>query len=149
MKPWVLIGAVVILAAALIPFWLSGPNLTGAIVNTEDIKIPLSEITSQAKWYEYDAEGVKVRFFAVRASDGSVKTGFDACDVCYTSKKGYRQEGGYMVCNNCGNKYPINGLGVENKKTGGCWPGYLPSIIKENALVINKLNLEEGKKFFV
>ena len=36
-----------------------------------------------------------------------------------------------MVCNNCGNKYPIDGLGTENKNPGGCWPGYLPSTVSD------------------
>ena len=103
--------------------------------------IPLSEISSDAKWFEYDASGVKVRFFAVKAADGSIKTAFDACDVCYASHKGYRQEGDYMVCNNCGNKYPISGLGTENKNPGGCWPTYLPNTVSGNNVIIEKSDL--------
>jgi len=70
---------------------------------------------------------VNVKYFVVEAEDGSVKTAFDACDVCYRSRKGYRQEGDDMICNNCGNHYPISGLGTKNLRGGGCWPGYLPN----------------------
>ena len=93
-------------------------------------------------------EKQKIQFFAVKASDGSIKTAFDACDVCYGSKKGYRQEGNQMVCNNCGNKYPIDGIGTKNKAGGGCWPGYLPNEIQGNSLVIKNSDLKAGKYRF-
>jgi uncharacterized membrane protein len=109
------------------------------------VNIPLSDITSNAKWYEYDSEGSEVRFFVVEDKDGTIKTAFDACDVCYRYKKGYRQEGEYMVCNNCGNRYPLSGLGTENKNPGGCWPGYLPNIIKGDNVVIKKSDLENNQ----
>jgi len=109
------------------------------------VNIPLSEVTSNAKWYGYDLGGEKIRFFVVKTSDGSIKTAFDACDVCYRYKKGYRQEGDYMVCNNCGNRYPMVGLGTENKNPGGCWPGYLPNIIKEGNILIKKSDLENNR----
>jgi len=108
-------------------------------------EIPVSEVTGDAKWYEYDLNGTVIKFFAVMASNGSIKTAFDACDICYASKKGYSQDGENMVCNNCGNRYPINGLGAENKTPGGCWPGYLPSEIKEDNVLIKKSDLEDNK----
>ena len=109
------------------------------------ISIPLLDITDNARWYEYDLGDNKIKFFAVRATDGTVKTGFDACDVCYTEKKGYRQEGDYMICNNCGNRYPIDGLGTENKTPGGCWPGYLSNIIEGGNILIKKSDLESNE----
>ena len=115
---------------------------------SDSISIPLAGVSSQAKWFEYDAGGTTIRFFAVKGSDGSVKTAFDACDVCYYSKKGYRQQGGDMVCNNCGNKYPIDGLGVENRNPGGCWPSYLPSRVVGENVEILKSDIEAGKAMF-
>ena len=109
------------------------------------MNIPLSEVTSNAKWYEYDLGGEKIRFFVVKASDGIIKAAFDACDVCYRYKKGYRQEGDYMVCNNCGNRYPMVGLGTENKNPGGCWPGYLPNAVKGDNILIKKSDLENNR----
>jgi len=109
------------------------------------VNILLSDVTSNAKWYEYDLGGEKIRFFVVKASDGSIKTAFDACDVCYRYGKGYGQEGNYMVCNNCGNRYPIAGLGTENKNPGGCWPGYLPNAVKGDNILIKKSDLENNR----
>ena len=114
----------------------------------DTISIPLDGVSTQAKFFEYETGGSTVRFFAIKGSDGSVKTAFDACDVCFNSKKGYRQEGSNMVCNNCGNKYPIDGLGTENRNPGGCWPSYLPSTVVGNNVVIQKADLAAGKAMF-
>ncbi|MEM4137855.1 MAG: DUF2318 domain-containing protein [Candidatus Anstonellaceae archaeon] len=108
------------------------------------IVIPLQEISTKAKWYNYSFSGKNIRFFVLKTSSGSIKAAFDACDVCYLSNKGYRQEGNFMVCNNCGNKFPIEQLGKENNLSGGCWPGYLKFRILGDYLLIEKSILEEG-----
>jgi len=134
-----------ILAIVLIAFILINKNITGGVIKEGNvISIPLLEITEKAKFYESDG----IKFFAVKASDGSIKTAFDACDVCYSNHKGYRQEGNSMICNNCGNKYPISGLGTENLRGGGCWPGYLPNTIKEENFIIKISDLEKGRYRF-
>jgi len=148
-KSWFIGMGIVVLIAIFIftkGFGLFNSTIT-SVANPsgdKDFKIPLSEISENAKWYEYKSNGVTIRFFVVKANDGSIKTAFDACDVCYRYRKGYRQEGNYMVCNNCGNRYPIIGLGTENKNPGGCWPGYLPNKIDGQYLVIKKSDLDKG-----
>jgi len=143
-KRWPYVIAVIIVVA--IVFWFGRGFITGDVVggaggdSGKEVIIPLSEISENAKWYEYDG----IRYFAVKANDGSIKTAFDACDVCYSSRKGYSQQGNVMVCNNCGNKYPISGLGTENLRGGGCWPGYLPNTIKEENLIIKVSDLKKG-----
>ena len=108
------------------------------------VQISLSEITDQAKWYEYDLGEKNIKFFAVRAEDGSIRTAFDACDVCFAVGKGYRQEGNDMVCNNCGLRFPINGLGTENRNPGGCWPGYLPNVVEGDNVLIKEKDLTDN-----
>ena len=146
--------AVIALAAFIGVFAVSFGLLPGSAVpvtgnaaaagSSGILSIPASEITGTAKFYEYETPSGTVRFFAIKASDGSIRTAFDACDVCWASHKGYRQEGDYMVCNNCGNRYPIDGIGTKNTKGGGCWPGYLPSTVSGDSLTINKADLEAG-----
>lgn len=151
-KIWigVFLGLFLLVALLIKGFGLFGSNTTSSSTNHSGadglVSIPLLEITNEAKWYEYDFSGNKTRFFTIKASDGTIKTAFDACDVCYTEKKGYRQEGDYMVCNNCGNRYPIDGLGAENKTPGGCWPGYLPNALEGDNLVIKKSDLENNQR---
>lgn len=108
------------------------------------IKIPVSDINENAKWYEYEKDGVIIKFFAVKARDGSIKTAFDACDICYKNKRGYRQDGNYIICNNCGNKYLIDDLGNKNKVSGGCWPGHLSNSVEGNYIIIKKSDLDKG-----
>jgi len=136
-KSTLVIAILVILVMVVILF--KNP-ITGNVVSASSIQIPLSEISEQASFYEYGG----IRYFAIKAGDGSIKTAFDACDVCYSSRKGYRQEGDYMVCNNCGNKYPVDGLGTENKVGGGCWPGYLPSKVQGEYLIIKESDINKG-----
>jgi uncharacterized membrane protein len=106
------------------------------------VKIPVSEITDKAKFYSFDADGVNVNYFAVRGSDGKIRTAFDACDVCGGSK-GYRQEGDDMVCNNCGRFFDIDSIGTANKG-GGCWPSFLSNTIEGDYVKISKLDLANG-----
>lgn len=137
---------IMIFVLILIGFFLIKPLFTGNSVSAQqgDFKIPLSEISEKAEWFEYSYNGKDLVFFVVKSEDGTIKTAFDACDVCYGSKKGYRQEGNYMVCNNCGNKYLISELGTKNKIGGGCWPGYLPNEIKGENIVIKKSDIQSG-----
>ena len=147
MKKIILIISIVILLLAGAFFMFSGrQDITGNVIKNSDdvITISLSEISETAKWYEYNSNGIKIKYFAVKAKDGTIKTAFDACDVCYGSKKGYSQQGDVMVCNNCGNRYPISGLGTENLRGGGCWPGYLPSKIEGDNLMIKISDLKKG-----
>lgn len=121
---------------------------SGQVIEGDFVKIPVSEISSNAKWFSYDSQGVKIKYLAVKGSDGSIRTAFDACDVCFGAKKGYRQEGSFLVCNNCGKKFAIDSIGVENKTPGGCWPGYLPSTVSGSYLLIKKTDMESGKYRF-
>ena len=142
--PIIIVIAVVIIIAIVI----IKPKMSGSAVSSSSdaktIEIPLSKVSEKAEFYEYEG----IEYFVVKAADGSVKTAFNACDVCYKSKKGYRQEGKDMVCNNCGNHYAISSLGTENLRGGGCWPGYLPSEVQGDNLIIKISDLEKGKYRF-
>ena len=144
----ILIGAGVLVVVGILYFVFGG--ITGNVVRAEMVdagdvlKVPLSGISKNAQFYDYQG----IEFFVVLASDGTPKTAFNACDVCFGSKKGYSQKGGDMVCNNCGNHYAIDGLGTKNIMGGGCWPGYLPKSIEGDFLVIKKFDLEAGRYRF-
>jgi len=143
----IIIIAIIVIAIVLKPKFAG--EVTGNSVKENDnsgssnskiVEIPLSDISDQAEFYEYEG----IEYFVVQASNGDIKTAFNACDVCYKSKKGYRQEGIDMVCNNCGNHYPIAGLGTKNLGGGGCWPGYLPSEVQGDNLVIKISDIQKG-----
>jgi len=117
------------------------------IYTATDIKIPLSEIDGTADFYSYDSDGVEIKYFTVKGSDGEVRVAMDACDVCYHAKKGYTQVGDVMRCINCGLEYSISGIGTENIK-GGCWPSFLPKTSNEDYVVIKISDLESKKFMF-
>lgn len=115
--------------------------------NETEIRIPTSDISTTAKLYSYDSNGVSVRYFAVKDKQGNVHVAFDACDVCYEAKKGYKQNGDLMQCLNCGKTFSITSIGTENT-AGGCWPSYLPMNIDGNDVVIKIADLESKSYMF-
>lgn len=100
----------------------------------------------KAHFYKFEDGSKAITFFAVKASDGSIRTAFDACDSCYRSKKGYEQQGDKMNCNNCNQKFAINRLGPN--ATGGCNPGYLPNQQNGGIVSIKASDLQGGAKYF-
>ena len=116
---------------------------SGNIVATEDfVEIPLSDISEEMKVYSFDSNGVEVKYLVMLGSDGEVRTGFDACDVC-GGHKGYRQEGDQVVCNNCGLKFNIDDIGTKNTP-GGCWPSSLNHKIEGDKVLISTTELANG-----
>ena len=148
-----ILGAVVVIGLLVFAMYMnSGDNTEeNSNLNVGDqanvIEIPLSQISESAKTNIYDSNGVSVQYFVVKGSDGQVHTAFDACDVCFQEKKGYYQEGQYMVCRNCGNSYTTNQIGTANQG-GGCWPGYLKHTIESGNVIIEKSDLDTGRRYF-
>ena len=84
------------------------------------INITKSQISSQASFIPYTLNGVNMEIIAVKASDGTIRTALNTCQVCYDSGRGYYiQEGSYLVCQNCGNRFHIDQV---EKIKGGCNP---------------------------
>jgi len=112
-----------------------------------EVRIPISDISTTATFYSYDSNSVTVRYFAVKDKQGPVHVAFDACDVCYEAKKGYKQNGDLMQCLNCGKTFSITSIGTENT-AGGCWPSFLPMNIDGNDVVIKIADLESKSYMF-
>ena len=121
----------------------------GTITPSGDLKIPKKEITATAKFYGYKAGDVYIEVLALRAPDGTVRTAFNTCQVCYDSGRGYyTQKGDYLICNNCGNRFLASQ--VELVK-GGCNPVPITKELKsEDAdfITIPKALFEQAKPLF-
>lgn len=110
------------------------------------VSIPLKDVDSgEAKYFSYKFPDKKVNFFVVKSTDGVIRAAFDACDVCFRSRLGYKQNGDVMVCNNCGQVFPTNRINIEK---GGCNPAPLNRTIEGDDLVINVTDINTGKRFF-
>jgi uncharacterized membrane protein len=97
----------------------SQPTASESVV-VEDLVIPVSEISETAKFYSADAGGTLLEVIAVRAPDGSIRTAFNTCQICYDSGRGYYvQDGSVLVCQNCGNRFRMSQVEIQS---GGCNP---------------------------
>jgi len=100
----------------------------------------------QARFFEYvGAAGRQIRFFVLRSGDGVIRAAFDTCDVCYRARKGYRQEGDVMVCNNCGQTFRSVDVNVLQ---GGCNPVPLERAVGNGLVVLTAAAIESGAAYF-
>ncbi|NJD54972.1 MAG: DUF2318 domain-containing protein [Nitrospirae bacterium] len=118
-----------------------------ASVHNNRIVIPLDEVKDgKAHFYTFTHGGRQINFFVRTDAKGKVSSFFDACYTCYRQKKGYRQEGTDLVCQECGMRF---GLAEETwDPKGGCDPILLKSTIENNSLLVDISVIEKGGKLF-
>jgi uncharacterized membrane protein len=156
-SPFVLaigIGGVIALAAAGIVFAVGRsadqPAETALVPQVSSgeavVRLPLATFDDgQARFYTHNADGFDIEYFVLRSSDGVVRAAFNACDVCYGSRLGYRQEGDEMICNNCGLRFQSV---LINEVRGGCNPSPLDREIEGDELVIRVEDILAGAGYF-
>ncbi|HSJ56298.1 MAG TPA: DUF2318 domain-containing protein [Anaerolineae bacterium] len=118
------------------------------LVQAEDGAVRLDVATFddyKAHYYTYMHDGRPIEFFVLKSKDGVVRAAFNACDVCFAAKKGYSQAGDYMVCNNCGQRFPADKI---NEVRGGCNPSPLDRSVEGDTLVILVEDLVQGQIYF-
>jgi uncharacterized membrane protein len=128
----------------------SGPlNVVKPAIADRDLVIRISELTENAIFYPVDIGGTRLEVLAVRAPDGTIRTAFNTCQVCYGSGRGfYKQQGTVLVCQNCGNRFRMSQVEV---RSGGCnpvpiFPAY--KTVTETTITISKEFLNEAKAIF-
>lgn len=123
------------------------PNADG------ELTVPVSALADgKARFFTTGLpDGKAINLFVVRSSDGVVRAAIDSCDVCYAARKGYHQEGDYMVCNNCGQRFATAKV---NELRGGCNPVPLTRTVRGEDVVIRLADLarenraENGQPLF-
>jgi len=116
-------------------------------VTATEVSFPVQAFSDgQAKYFQYPAaNGITVRFFILRSSDGVIRAAYDACDVCWREGKGYYQDGDFMVCRNCGQRFASVKV---NEIKGGCNPAPLERTVVGNKLVIQTADILQGVQYF-
>ncbi|MDR0570192.1 MAG: DUF2318 domain-containing protein [Clostridiales Family XIII bacterium] len=113
------------------------------------LTIPIADITEKAAFYSVDVDGTKMEVIAVKAPDGSIRTAFNTCEVCYDSGRGYyKQEDDVLVCQNCGNRFQTSQIETQAQ---GCnpWPIFADDkTVTEENVVISQEFLKEAKGIF-
>lgn len=114
-----------------------------------DLKILKSEVSTKAKFYPYKSGDTYMEVLAVKATDGSIRTALNTCQICFDSGKGYYiQKGDKLVCQNCGNVFGVDDIEIIK---GGCNP--VP-VLKESKtddgeyITVKKEFLEASKDLF-
>ncbi|HWT73529.1 MAG TPA: DUF2318 domain-containing protein [Mobilitalea sp.] len=119
------------------------------VTKDADMVIQTKDITDQPSFYPTEVNGVKMEVIAVKASDGSIRTAFNTCQVCYNSGKGYyKVEGDELVCQNCGNRFKMDDVEVTK---GGCNPIPITSEYKtvtNDTITISKDFLTQASQIF-
>lgn len=116
-------------------------------VGVADVSYPVSMFDNgKARHFQVKTpDGVTIRYFVMKSSDGIIRAAFDACNVCWREGKGYTQKDDVMVCNNCGRRFPSVKINVV---TGGCNPSALTRSLEGGKVVIRGDHILEGKRFF-
>ncbi len=147
------IAAVAVVAAV---FFLKSPSNSAqetsdeiSVVKDADIIIQTTEVTEQPSFYPAEINGTNLEVIAVKASDGTVRTAFNTCQVCYSSGKGYYEvEGDQLVCQNCGNRFGMDDIEVTK---GGCNPVPITpeyKTISDDTITISKDFLTQATEIF-
>lgn len=154
-----IVTATVLVVAVLtfaLPKILEGNGVAGAadpkaeqFAQGQDVVIKASDISSDASYYDYDANGTKVQLFAVKASDGTARVALNTCQVCQASPKAYFvQNGDNFVCQNCGNSFASTQVGDAAQ---GCDPIPVTNAdytIKDNTIVVPASFLDQYASSF-
>lgn len=108
------------------------------------LKIPITAVNDgRAHHYQVKADdGTMVTFFVLKSRDGTIRAAIDACDVCYKAGKGYYQDGDFMVCVNCGQRFASNRINVVK---GGCNPAPLKRSVQGDQLYISMNDINANR----
>lgn len=128
---------------------LQSAKESGSTQAATDLVIPVSDISDKVTFYPVEADGTKMEVLAVKAPDGTIRTAFNTCQVCYDSGRGYyKQDGDELVCQNCGNRFPMSRVEVES---GGCnpWPIFDQNkTVTDESITISSDFLKESRQIF-
>ncbi|MDD7340228.1 MAG: DUF2318 domain-containing protein [Eubacteriales bacterium] len=114
------------------------------VVENDTIIVPLSELEDmKLHRYQYTAtDGVHMRFFLIKKSQGSYGVVLDACEICGPS--GYYERGDDVICKLCDVIMNRGTIGFK----GGCNPIPIPYIVHDEKIKISTQDLDANSFVF-
>ncbi len=111
------------------------------------VRIDVSSLKSpEVRFFHFINRGnQEVEFFVARDGEARLQVAFDANEVCYKKRRGYRAEGEWVVCNACEKSFRIAGI---NSGGGGCKPVPLDFQEVDGQLVLKEDDLLRGWRYF-
>lgn len=92
-----------------------------------------------------NAGNQEVKFFLGRDSGGTIQAGFDANQICYKRKRGYKHQDDWLVCRVCDKAFP---LAETNAGGGGCRPVPLEHRVVGDQVVLAEQSILQGWRYF-
>lgn len=112
-----------------------------------EIRIPVAEVNDgKVHFFTYKKSGKRINFFVRTDGKGNLSAYFDSCFTCHKFKKGYREEGTDIVCNECNMRFRLADEKWDN--TEGCSPIALKSAQDGGYIIIKTDYIEKGAKLF-
>ncbi len=87
----------------------------------------------------------EAKFFVGRDGGGTIQVAFDANEICFKTKRGYKAHGEWVVCRKCDKAFRL--AGVNNGK-GGCEPVQLVHRVEGDRLLIAEQDILAGWRYF-
>ncbi len=145
--PLIIAAAALLLVGAGMFLLRTGDSLAGEVrASGGRVSIPVATVSDgKAHMFTWRHDGLPIRFFVLKSHDGVIRAAFDTCDVCYKEKKGYRQEGDEMICNNCDQRFPSDQI---NEVKGGCNPAPIERNIVGDQVILAESDLAQGARYF-
>ena len=111
------------------------------------VRIEVADLEPQeVRFYRFLNSGnQEVKFFVGRDAAGHVQVAFDANEACAKTKRGYRHEGEWLVCNKCDKSFR---LAEVNAGGGGCKPVPLAHRLQGEELLLAEADILQGWRFF-
>ena len=142
-------AAVFFLAAAAVHGQSGQLNVVKPAIANKELVIQIADLSENAVFYPVDIDGTRLEVIAVKAPDGTVRTAFNTCQICYNSGRGfYKQQGTVLVCQNCGNRFRMNQVEI---RSGGCNPVPIfpqNKTVTDKTITISKAFFTEAKSIF-
>ncbi len=125
----------------------AGGIATAVAAAGADVRLDAAQFDDgKARFFTYTTAAKQtLKFFVLKSADGVIRAAFDTCDVCYRARKGYRQAGDTMVCNNCGQVFRSVDINVLH---GGCNPVPLDRTVQGGQVVLTAAALQAGAFYF-
>jgi uncharacterized membrane protein len=111
------------------------------------VHIPVGDLgQEQVRFYRFLNTGnQEVKFFVGRDAHNTVQVAFDANELCFKLKRGYRHDGAWVVCNKCDRSFRLDEV---NSGGGGCTPIPVEHQIAGNELLLSENALLAGWRYF-
>jgi uncharacterized membrane protein len=148
---WMLILTVAIFVICGMPVFAQSTalNQRKPVIADQDLVIRIADITENALFYPVDIDGMRMEVLAVKAPDGTIRTAFNTCQVCYSSGRGFFvQVNTLLVCQNCGNRYRMSQV---ERQAGGCNPvPIFPAnkTVTDSTITISREYLRQARGIF-